>query len=155
MKNKLTVLVAVSTLAVTACGASEDATADKPTAAAPATATVEVEVDTEETSGVDDTTWADIESAVSSYVEAYYGHDYRAAHELLSERCADAITPHELGVHTGVANSMFGEQSLETFSVDQLVDNLARVSYGVGIEPENQTGQIWVNERDGWFYDAC
>lgn len=109
------------------------------------------------TSGAGETSSEALEQAVRDYTDAYFAPDSDTAYNMLSERCAAQLQPGAFSAMLDQAAADYGQLSVETFSVDQMSGDLARVTYTVGLPmvDETLTQQTWVREGDSWRYDGC
>ncbi|MCB5180173.1 hypothetical protein [Streptomyces antimicrobicus] len=143
-------LLAAALLAVTGCSSDPAPAADKPvpSASGPAPATSEApKVDPER---------ARLEAAVRAYSDAYFKPDGKAAYNTLSKRCQGKAGPPELfSTIVDKAAKAYGKQQIQTFRIDQLAGDMARVTYTYSVPALDQTSQPWVKEGGAWRYDGC
>jgi hypothetical protein len=99
---------------------------------------------------------ADLEAAVRAYSAAYFKPDGKAAYATLSKRCAAKAGDADLfaGIVDNAAKA-YGNQQIQTLTIDQLAGDLARVSYTYSVPKLNQSSQPWAREAGTWKYDGC
>lgn len=100
---------------------------------------------------------AALEQAVRDYTDAFFAPDADTAYAMLSARCQGQIDETTYGAQLDQAAADYGQLSVETFTVNQLSGDLARVTYTVGLPlfDDQLTEQPWTREADTWRYDAC
>lgn len=111
----------------------------------------------DEPAATDNSDAEDLETAVRTYTDAFFATDSDTAWPMLSARCQSQTTEPAFGVMLEEITGMYGEHAVETFQVDDLSGDLARVTYTIGLPvvDADLAGQPWVREDGTWRYDAC
>ncbi|MGW0844559.1 hypothetical protein ACWD26_31365 [Streptomyces sp. NPDC002787] len=151
MRTRVTVLLAVALLALTACTSGDESggTDDKPSAEVQEPSATPSPADT---AGVDT---AGLEAAVGDYTAAYFANKPDTAFGMLSERCKKRITLAGMAALTERAIGDYGAQDVKRFEIDDISADAAHVSYGVGMPKFDQKQEPWIREAGVWRYDSC
>lgn len=149
MRRTRTALITTAALvALAACSGSDEGDEENSAAGEETAQTVEDDAASDE---------AELEDAVTAYTDAYFAPDAELAYEMLSARCQDSIQPAAFASIVEGGAEDYGQLSVESFAVDELAGDMARVTYTVGLPvlDEDLAGQPWVREDEEWKYDAC
>jgi hypothetical protein len=98
---------------------------------------------------------AALKKAVNAYSVAYLSGDGNGAFALLSSRCKARLSETQMGALTAAAKATYGQLPIETYTVDDLSGDLARVTYTYSAPDINQTKEPWVRESGKWLEDDC
>jgi hypothetical protein len=150
MRTRVTVLLTVTLLALTACTAGDESGGadDKPSARA----SVEARQPSTTPSPADT---AGLEAAVREYTAAYFANKPETTYGMLSARCKKRITLAGMAALTERAVGDYGAQDVKRFEIDDVSGDVARVSYGVGMPKFDQKQEPWTREAGVWRYDSC
>ncbi|MDT0571475.1 hypothetical protein RM704_29120 [Streptomyces sp. DSM 3412] len=158
MHTRATVLLIAALVTLTACTSDDEpgdhadgtpsAGARQPSATPSRTATSEADT-------------AGLEAAVRAYTAAYFANEPDTTFGMLSTRCRKHITRAGMAVLTERAEQTeraIGDsepKDVKRFEVDEISDDSARVSYGVGLPKFDQKQEPWIREAGAWRYDDC
>ncbi|WP_330262012.1 hypothetical protein [Streptomyces sp. NBC_00539] len=153
--HALTLLTVAGILALTACNSDSTASPD------PSHSWVRDTDVNEPTTPVapgdlDAATRADLERLVRAYSGHYFAGNGAAAYEFLSQRCTTKVGGADVFIAIVQSSAKaYGPQEIQTLTIDQLVGDMARVSYTYSVPKLNQQAQPWVREAGAWRYDGC
>ncbi|MDT0342928.1 hypothetical protein [Streptomyces litchfieldiae] len=156
LPRALTALTAAALLALMAAGCSDDSGDDgeeSEESAPPEQSTR----DQPPAADIDPEAAAALEESVRAYTEAFFAPDAETAYGLISERCQGAIELEAYAEQLDQAAADHGGLAVESFVVEQMEGELARVTYTVGVPEfdERLAGQPWRLQGDTWVFDAC
>ncbi|HEY2204875.1 MAG TPA: nuclear transport factor 2 family protein [Pseudonocardia sp.] len=95
-----------------------------------------------------------IEEAVRSYTSAFLRGDGRRAHELLSERCQEAVSPDVLQGQAAEAAARYGQARLDSV-MPRIAGDRAAVTYRFDRPALDREEEPWVKEDGDWRNDHC
>jgi hypothetical protein len=158
MRTRTVTAAAVLLLALTGCSSNSSTDDKPPTATASPSAdptTPPTKSPTASSNPTGDPEEAALEKAVRAYSDAYFATDSKKAYGMLSARCAEKIPADMYGPVIESTVKQYGVHPIKTLTVDQLADNLARVTYTYAVPALDQKSQPWAREGGQWRYDGC
>jgi hypothetical protein len=98
---------------------------------------------------------AALKQAVNAYSVSYLSGDGDAAFALLSSRCKARLSETEMRSVTAQAKAIYGQLPIQSYTVNDLSGDLARVTYTYSVAAIDQTKEPWVREGGRWLEDDC